>query len=321
MKYLITGSAGFIGFHTCKSLLSNKKNFVYGIDNLNNYYDPKIKKDRLKILSEYQNFKFKKLDIKNYKNLKKQFSDYHFDIVIHFAAQAGVRYSFENPKAYFESNMLGFFNLLECIRESKIKHFLFASTSSVYGNNDQYPTKENSNTNSPLSFYSATKKSNEIMAYSYSNMYKIPITAMRFFTVYGPYGRPDMAIFKFTNLIKAKKKIDIYNSGNHSRDFTYIDDTVKGINALVKKIPNKDIPFQLYNVASGKSIKLQDIIFYLEKFLKTKIKYNYLDIQKGDAVKTHADVTLFRKKTSFKSSVNIELGIKKFIKWYDEYYG
>ncbi len=322
MKYLITGSAGFIGFHMTKEILSNSNNFVLGIDNMNNYYDPKIKRHRLKLLSKYKNFKFKKIDIKNNKSLEKIFKKSNFDIIIHLAAQAGVRYSFANPKTYFDTNILGFYNLLDCIRmhNKKIKHFLFASTSSVYGDSKKFPTKENSISDCPLSFYSASKKSNEVMAYSFSNMYKIPITCMRFFTVYGPYGRPDMAIYKFTNLIKSNKPIKLHNSGNHSRDFTYIDDTIKGIKVLVKHIPKGNIPFNIFNVASGNSIKLKDIVLYLQKNLNTKIKSKLITIQKGDVLKTHADISLLNKIKKNKKVIGIEEGIKKFLDWHNKYY-
>ena len=305
-----------------KEILSKSNNFVLGIDNMNNYYNPKIKRDRLKLLSKYKNFEFKKIDIKHNKSLEKIFKQSNFDIIIHLAAQAGVRYSFTNPKAYFDTNILGFYNLLDCVRiyNKKIKHFLFASTSSVYGDSKKFPTKENSLSDYPLSFYSASKKSNEVMAYSYSNMYKIPITCMRFFTVYGPYGRPDMAIYKFTNLIKSNKPIKLHNSGNHSRDFTYVDDTIKGIKALVKNLPKGKIPFNLFNIASGNSIKLKDIVLYLQKNLDTKIKSKLITIQKGDVLKTHADISSLNKILKNKKITEIEEGIQKFLDWHNKYY-
>ena len=231
---LITGCAGFIGFHLSNTLIKSNKYNVYGIDNLNNYYSKKLKNHRLNILKKNKNFfKFSKADISNKTKLSSIFKKHKFHIVINLAAQAGVRYSIENPETYYKSNINGFFNILNCSLEQKVSHLLFASTSSVYGNTNKFPITENFTTDKPLSFYAATKKCNEVMAYSYSNIYKMPITAMRFFTVYGPLGRPDMSLFKFTKLIKENKKIDLFNNGNHVRDFTYVDDIVDGIYSLI----------------------------------------------------------------------------------------
>ena len=318
MTILITGCAGFIGFHLSSELVSKYK--IIGIDNLNNYYDPELKKNRLKILKNKRNFSFYKIDLLNYKKINQIIKKNKIKHIIHLAAQAGVRHSINNPGAYFKSNIEGFFNILELSKVNKIKHLVFASTSSVYGDNKNFPLKENSNTDTPLSFYAASKKSNEVMAYSYSNIYKIPCTAVRFFTVYGPFGRPDMSLFKFTNKIIKNQYINLYNRGNHERDFTYIDDIVDGIAAVVNKIPKNKIPYKVYNIGNGKPRKLIDYLNIIEKFLNKKSKVKKLPLQAGDIVKTHADVNLLKKDVGYKPKTTIEEGIKKFLDWYVEYF-
>ncbi len=319
MKILITGAAGFIGYFISKKLLSLNKTII-GIDNLNEYYDVKIKKDRIKNLKNYNNFQFIKIDLGDFKKLDNLFKKYKIRYVIHLAAQAGVRYSIKNPNIYFKNNIEGFFNILELSRKYKIKHLIFASTSSVYGNSKEFPLKESENTDKPLSFYAATKKSNEIMAHSYSNIYKIPSTAVRFFTVYGPFGRPDMALFKFTNKILNNKEINLFNNGKHIRDFTYIDDIISGLLRLINRPSKKTIPYQVYNIGNGNPQKLIKYLRAIEKNLNKKAKIKNLPLQKGDVIKTHADIKLINKKVNYNSNTEIDEGIKIFIKWYRNYY-
>tara|TARA_B100000029_G_scaffold51701_1_gene46987 strand:+ start:1748 stop:2716 length:969 start_codon:yes stop_codon:yes gene_type:complete len=317
---LVTGCAGFIGYHTCVKLLKKNK-IVYGIDNLNKYYDVRLKKNRIKELKKiYKNFYFNKGDIENINFLKKIFKEKKIRKIIHLAAQAGVRYSILKPRTYMQSNILGFFNILECSRIYKVNHCVFASTSSVYGNTKKFPTSENDNTDQPLSFYAATKKSNEVMAYSYSNIYKVPLTGLRFFTVYGPLGRPDMALFKFTKSIINNSKISVYNKGNHLRDFTYIDDVVESIYKLIYKPPKLKIPFEIYNVSSNNPITLNNFISKIEKQLNKKSKVLKMSIQKGDVIKTHGNNKKITKKTKYKIKNDLDLGINKFTKWYKTYY-
>ncbi len=319
MKILITGAAGFIGYYISKKLLSLNKTII-GIDNLNEYYDVKIKKDRIKNLKNYKNFQFIKIDLGDLKKLDNLFKKYEIKYVVHLAAQAGVRYSIKNPSIYFKSNIEGFFNILELGRKYKIKHLIFASTSSVYGNSKKFPLNESENTDKPLSFYAASKKSNEIMAYSYSNIYKIPSTAVRFFTVYGPFGRPDMALFKFTNKILKNKKINLFNNGKHTRDFTYIDDIINGLLKLINAPPKKIIPYQVYNIGNGNPQKLIKYLKEIEKNLNKKAKIKKIPLQKGDVIKTHADIKLINKKVNYNSNTDIGEGIKIFIEWYKKYY-
>ena len=264
MNILVTGSAGFIGFHLCKKLLSNSKNSIIGIDNLNKYYDVNLKKDRIKILNKYKNFSFKKIDLKNLIELKKIFEKYKINYVVHLAAQAGVRHSIKKPRLYFKNNLEAFFNILDLSKDFKVKHFIFASTSSVYGENTKFPLKESYDTNKPISFYAASKKSNEVMAHSYSYIYNLPCTGLRFFTVYGPYGRPDMALFKFTKSIIENKNVELFNNGNHLRDFTYVGDIVDGIFSLIKKPFKSRIPFKIFNIGNGKSKKLLEYLKEIE---------------------------------------------------------
>ncbi len=315
---VITGSAGFIGFHLSLKLL--KKGYqVIGIDNLNNYYDVKLKKDRNKILKEYKNYIFKKIDIKNLKELNRIFKKKKIYCVIHLAAQAGVRYSLINPKSYIDNNILGFFNVLDTLRKNNVKKFIYASTSSIYGLQKKFPLKEKFNTDNPIQLYAATKKSNEVMAASYSHLYKISTIGLRFFTVYGPWGRPDMALFKFTKNILKGKPIDIFNKGRHVRDFTYVEDIVNGI---CKIIINKKINLgsKIYNIGNGKKISLMKYIELIEKNLMKKSKRRYLSLQKGDVIKTHSDTRLLKKDYDYFPNTSVESGVKKFIEWYISYF-
>ena len=317
MKILVTGCAGFIGFHLSKHLLEENNN-VIGVDNINNYYDPNLKEKRLNILKKNKKFKFYKLDICNEDKIIKVFKK-RIDCVINLAAQAGVRYSLENPDAYFQSNLKGFYNILINSKRFKIKHLIFASTSSVYGNQKLIPIDENSDITNPIQFYAATKTSNELMASSFSQLYQMKISALRFFTVYGPWGRPDMALFKFTNNILRKKQIDIYNFGKHKRDFTYIDDCVNAIKLIIHA-KKKRKKFEVFNIANGKSEKLEKYIKIIERELKLKAKKKYLPLQKGDIQTTSANINKIKKFVKYKPSANIETGIKKFIEWYKFYY-
>lgn len=319
MKILVTGSAGFIGFHLSKSLIE-KNNYVLGIDNLNNYYDVNLKKKRIHSLKKNKNFNFYKLDLKDKKKIDKIIKEKNIRYIVHLAAQAGVRYSIKNPETYFKNNLEGFFNILELSKINKIKHLIFASTSSVYGNNSQFPLKENMNTDKPLSFYAATKKSNEVMAYSYANIYKLPTTGLRFFTVYGPFGRPDMSLFKFTKAILENKKINLFNSGDHIRDFTYVDDIVEGITGLISKPSNNAVPYNCFNIGGGKPNKLKIFLNFIENNLSKKAKIKNLPLQMGDVKKTHASIKLLRNYTSYKPKTGIKKGIKSFIDWYKDYY-
>ena len=320
MKILVTGCAGFIGYHLVSKLCKNNKFNVFGIDNINSYYDPKLKKDRLKILKKYQNFTFSKLDMTNFKKLENVFKKNKFHIVINLAAQAGVRYSIENPRSFMETNVYGFFNILELSKIYKIKHLIYASTSSVYGSSNKFPLKEKEETSKPLSFYAATKKSNEVMAYSYSNIFKLPTTGLRFFTVYGPYGRPDMALFKFTDSIAKNKYLELFNNGNHERDFTYIDDIIDGIIGVIGKRPKGKIPFEVFNIGSNKPKHLKDFLRIIEFYLEKKAKVKKRNMQVGDVYKTHADVSKLTKTVGYKPKVGVKEGIEKFIKWYKNYY-
>lgn len=317
---LLTGCAGFIGFHATKKLCG-KNIFVIGVDNLDSYYDVELKKERIKFLKKYykNKFKFLNLDINDFRILKK-IKNNKIDYIVHLAAQAGVRNSIKNPDKYFDNNIKGFYNMLKTAVDKKVKHFVYASSSSVYGNNNSYPSKEINNTDKPLSFYAASKKCNEVMAYSFSNIYKIPTTGLRFFTVFGPYGRPDMALFKFTKKIINNKSIDLFNNGNHVRDFTYIDDIVNGIYKIITKIPKTDIPYEIINIGSGKPRTLNYFLKIIEKVLSKKSKKKYLEYQKGDVLKTSADISYLKKKINFKTNIDFELGIKNFIEWYKKFY-
>ena len=332
MKIFITGSSGFIGFHLAKKLL-DKGIKVQGLDSMNNYYDINLKKSRLKILNKYKNFSFIKESIQNDKKLSKCIIKFKPQIIVHLAAQAGVRYSIKNPDTYLNANILGTFNILKIANKIKVKHLIIGSSSSVYGANKKFPFQENDKTDHQVSFYAATKKSTEVLAHSYSSLWKLPITMLRFFTVYGPFGRPDMAYFKFTKKILDGKKIDIYNKGKMYRDFTYIDDIVDGIYKLLNKIPSlnskkrykKDslspvAPFRILNIGNTKKILLLDFINTLEKELDKKIKRNYLPMQRGDVRSTLSNSSLLKRITGYNPKTKYQNGIKKFISWYKSYY-
>jgi len=332
MKVFVTGSSGFIGFHLSKKLLE-KGYSIHGFDSMNKYYDVKIKKARLKILKKYKKFSFTKNKLENKKILTDSILRFKPTIIIHLAAQAGVRYSIENPKVYMDSNITGTYNIIELAKKINIKHLLIASSSSVYGANKKLPFTEIDKTETQLSIYAATKKSTESIAHSYSNIWRIPITMLRFFTVYGPWGRPDMALFKFTKGIINKKKIDIYNNGKMYRDFTFIDDIVNGITALINKAPNLNqlgkirndslspvAPFRILNIGNTKKVFLLDFINELEKQLGKKAIRNYMKMQKGDVKITVSNTSLLRKITNYNPKTNYKTGIKKFLEWYLFYY-
>lgn len=318
----VTGCAGFIGFHLSQRLL-NEGYSVLGIDNLNKYYDIKLKHDRLHLLKKHPNFTFMKGSIENLELLESLFDQYDLDLVVHLAAQPGVRYSLTNPHVYIQSNLVGFTNLLECCKKHQISHFIYASSSSVYGENKKVPFSIHDRTDQPISLYAATKKANELIAYTYSHLYSLPTTGLRFFTVYGPWGRPDMAVFSFAKAIIEQKPIDIYNYGDMKRDFTYIDDVNESIFRLIKKGPPKNPPFppyKLYNIGNHQPVQLNDLIKLLEEQLGRKAIKQFLPIQPGDVPKTFADINDLVKDINFKPIVSIEEGIKRFIKWYKEYY-
>tara|TARA_B100000427_G_scaffold317970_1_gene314631 strand:- start:22539 stop:23552 length:1014 start_codon:yes stop_codon:yes gene_type:complete len=333
-KILVTGSAGFIGYHLVKSLIKRNHD-VIGIDNLNEYYDKKLKTkrlDNLNLLKEDHSYSgsydFYQLDLIDKNRLEELFSKNKFEIIINLAAQAGVRYSIDNPYSYMESNLVGFMNILECCRSSEIKHLIFASSSSVYGMNMQQPFSVDHNTNFPISLYASTKKSNEVLAFSYSHLYDIPMTGLRFFTVYGPFGRPDMAYFKFTKAINEGKSIDIYNYGKMKRDFTYIDDVVHGILGAINKIPeeqNNNISsskarFKIYNLGNNKPITLKEFINCIEEALQKKAILNELPMQLGDVPITYADISDAKKELGFNPKTDIKEGISNFVKWYKDFY-
>ncbi len=330
---IVTGSAGFIGFSLSTKLLDLGFN-VIGIDNHNNYYDPKIKQDRCIRLEEYSNYKHYKADLCDNEALHEIFENHKPNKVVNLAAQAGVRYSMENPLAYINSNIVGFANILENCREQKIEHLVYASTSSVYGANTKMPFSEHDSVNHPLSVYAASKKSNELMAHSYSYLYKLPTTGLRFFTVYGPWGRPDMALFKFTKAILNEKPIDVFNFGNHTRDFTYIDDIVEGIIKILDSPATMNIdwdsnapdpanskaPWRIYNIGNNKPVKLMDYINALEKALGKKAKINLKPLQPGDVPDTFANVDNLKNNFNYKPSTSVTQGVINFIEWYKNYY-
>ncbi len=330
-KIYITGSSGFIGFHTAKKFL-DKGIKVHGFDSMNNYYDLKLKKARLHILKKYKNFSFTKGLLENEKVLNNSIIKFRPSIIIHLAAQAGVRFSIKNPDNYLNSNIVGTFNILKISHKIKIKHLIIGSSSSVYGANKSFPFREIDKTDHQVSFYAATKKSTESLAHSYSSLWKIPVTILRFFTVYGPWGRPDMAYFKFTKNILEGKKIDIYNKGKMSRDYTYVDDIVNGIYKLIYKAPSLNqknkykndslsptAPYRILNIGNTKKIYLLDFINCLEKELKLKTKRRYLPMQKGDVYSTLSDISLLKKITGYNPKTDYKTGIKNFINWYLDY--
>ena len=330
MKILVTGAAGFIGFHLIKALLKQDC-FIVGIDNLNAYYDVNLKNDRLKILSEHSteaSFKFITLDLADRTAMASLFADYGFDIVVNLGAQAGVRYSIEKPHEYVDSNLVGFVNILEGCRHAKVKHLVYASSSSVYGMNIKQPFSTKDRVDFPISLYAATKKSNELMAHTYSHLYNIPTTGLRFFTVYGPYGRPDMAYFSFTKKILAGEQIDVYNNGEMQRDFTYIDDIVEGIVRVIDKVPapqqsvatTATAPYQIYNIGNNQPVTLRRFITAIEEACGKKAKENLLPMQPGDVPATYADIDELINDIDFIPKTSIEDGITKFVEWYKAYY-
>ena len=333
MIIIVTGSAGFIG-HALTEKLLQRGDFVAGVDNHNDYYDPKIKDARLKRLIKYSNYKHYKVDISDRKSLDQVFKENKIQRVVNLAAQAGVRYSMENPLAYINSNIVGFAHILENCRKYSVDHLVYASTSSVYGANTKMPFSEHDNVNHQLSVYAASKKSNEQMAHAYSNLYKLATTGLRFFTVYGPWGRPDMALFKFTKNILEGKPIDVFNQGKHTRDFTYIDDIVDGViktldNPATSNVEWKSdepdpgtsiVPWKIYNIGNNKPVQLMDYINILEKTLQKKAKINFLPLQPGDVTDTYASVDNLVKKFNYKPSTSVSEGVTNFVKWYKDYY-
>jgi UDP-glucuronate 4-epimerase len=318
MKILITGAAGFIGFHLSKLLLEEGHE-VFGVDSVNGYYSTQIKQDRLNILRPFQNFSFSGIDICDRSDVEALFASNQFALVIHLAAQAGVRYSLDAPHKYAESNLIGFMNVLEASRQNQIKKFIFASSSSVYGNRTDGPFVENTNTDHPESLYAATKKANELIAYSYSKQFDMQMIGLRFFSVYGPWGRPDMAYFSFTKKIIREETIPVFNSGEMVRDFTYIDDITIGVNNLIHKmeqLPN----YKIYNLGNNQPIKIMNFITTLESAVGQKAKIDYLPMQAGDVVFTCADISAAQKDFGYQPKTDIELGLKEFVKWYKGYY-
>jgi UDP-glucuronate 4-epimerase len=333
MKLMVTGDIGFLGYSLCVKLLERGESII-GIDNHNDYYDVKLKNSRLERLKKYLNYKHYKADLSDHKSIKEIFKKYKIKKVINLAAQAGVRYSIENPLAYINSNIVGFANILENCRYNAVEHLVYASTSSIYGANTKMPFSENDSANHPLSVYAASKKSNELMAHAYSYLFQLPTTGLRFFTVYGPWGRPDMALFKFTKAILEEKYIDVFNHGKHTRDFTYVDDIVEGI---IKALDNpatinvdwnshhpdpasSKAPWRIYNIGNNKPVKLMDYIQALEKILEKKAKINFLPLQPGDVQDTCANVDNLQKKFNYKPSTSVIDGVSSFVRWYKEYY-
>ena len=315
MSILVTGSAGFIGFHLAHRLLQEGIEVV-GYDNVNDYYDPSLKEARLRILNDFDQFKFYRADLCDFATLQKVFSDQTIEKVVHLAAQAGVRYSLINPFAYQKSNLEGFLNIIELSKRAKVKNFIYASSSSVYGNNRHLPFSVQDNVDRPISLYAATKKSNELIAHVYAHLYQLPCTGLRFFTVYGPFGRPDMALFIFTKNILEGKPIDVYNFGQMKRDFTYIDDIVAGLRSAI----DKPFPYEIFNLGNHRSENLMDFIHLIEEYSGRKAQINFQPIQPGDVPETYADISTATEKLGFVPRTQIREGIKLFLDWYFEYY-
>ncbi|ENT8517502.1 MULTISPECIES: NAD-dependent epimerase [Raoultella] len=332
MKFLVTGAAGFIGFHTCRRLLEAGHQVV-GLDNMNDYYDVNLKQARLDLLQSPL-FSFHRIDLADRQGMAELFASEKFDRVIHLAAQAGVRYSLENPHAYADSNLIGYLNILEGCRHNKVEHLLYASSSSVYGLNRKMPFSTDDSVDHPVSLYAATKKANELMAHTYSHLYGIPTTGLRFFTVYGPWGRPDMALFKFTKAMLEGKSIDVYNYGKMKRDFTYVDDIVEAILRIQDVIPqpnpewtvengspaNSSAPYRVYNIGNSSPVELMDYIIALEEALGMVAEKNMMPIQPGDVLETSADTKPLYDLVTFKPQTSVKDGVKNFVDWYKEYY-
>ena len=333
MRYLVTGSAGFIGSYVSARLLA-RGDEVVGLDNVNDYYDPTLKERRLERLVGRPGFSFVRTPLENRADIERVFAENKFDGVVHLAAQAGVRFSLTNPHAYVDSNVIGFLNILEGCRHGGVGHLVYASSSSVYGLNEAMPFSVSDNVDHPVSLYAATKKSNELMAHTYSHLYRIPTTGLRFFTVYGPWGRPDMALFMFTKNILEGVPIDIFNNGKHARDFTYVDDIVEGVVRVLDIVPASDplwsgakpdpasskAPYRLYNIGNNNPVELLHFIDLIEKEVGKKAIRNYLPMQPGDVEKTYADITSLGEVTGFRPVTRIEDGIASFVRWYREYY-
>jgi UDP-glucuronate 4-epimerase len=333
MRYLVTGAAGFIGSYVCGRLL-DRGDEVVGLDNINDYYDPSLKDRRLERLNGRPGFSFVRLSVEDRPGVEKLFAGEKFDGVVHLAAQAGVRYSLTNPHAYIDSNIVGFINILEGCRHSRVGHLVYASSSSVYGLNETLPFSVSDTVDHPASLYAATKKANELMAHTYSHLYGIPTTGLRFFTVYGPWGRPDMALFMFTRNILEGRPIDVFNGGKHARDFTYVDDIVEGVIRVLDTVPSPDpswsgrkpnpansrAPYRIYNIGNNSPVELLHFIDIIEKEIGRKAIRNYLPLQPGDVEKTYADVISLSEVTGFKPATRIEDGIASFVRWYRDYY-
>ncbi|HIM30526.1 MAG: NAD-dependent epimerase [Pirellulaceae bacterium] len=332
-NFLVTGAAGFIGFHVARRLL-DRGDTVVGVDNLNDYYDVGLKQSRLKLLESADRFRFLHLGVDDRPGMQELFQGEPFDVVVHLAAQAGVRYSLENPHAYIDSNLVGFGNILEGCRHNKVAHLVYASSSSVYGANTQMPFSTRQSVDHPVSLYAATKKANEMMAHSYSHLYGLPTTGLRFFTVYGPWGRPDMAMFLFTKAVLEGRPIKVFNNGKMKRDFTYIDDIVEGVVRVADVVPTGDpnwngdhpvadrsrAPFRLYNIGNNEPVELLRFIEVLEDALGLKAEKEFLPIQAGDVPATFADIEDLHKETGYQPSTSIEVGVAHFVRWYREYY-
>jgi len=330
---LVTGAAGFIGYHLAERLLADGQK-VIGLDNLNDYYDPSLKEARLERLEASDGFTFVRIDLGDRRKMEALFATYGFDAVVNLAAQAGVRYSIENPHAYVDSNLVGFLHILEGCRHTGVEHLVYASSSSVYGSNTSMPFSVHDNIDHPLSLYAATKKANELMAHTYSHLYDLPTTGLRFFTVYGPWGRPDMALFKFTKNILAGEPIDVFNYGNHRRDFTYIDDIVEGIVRVMNKTPDPNpdwssdkpdpgtsrAPWRVYNIGNSNPVELMHYIEVIEDCLGKKAEKNMLPMQPGDVPDTYADVKALTDDVGYKPDTSVEEGVGKFVEWYRGYY-